>query len=79
MIEPASKACPCCGGQLHVIGEDVSRRLHKVPARLRVLVTRRPKYACRTCEKTGADEVAGVIQAPAPARQDQDRLPGLAR
>ena len=24
--------------------------------------------ACRTCEKTGADEVAGIIQAPAPAR-----------
>jgi hypothetical protein len=26
-IEPPSKACPCCGGELHVIGEDVSKRL----------------------------------------------------
>ena len=55
MIEPESKACPCCGGDLHVIGEDVSERLDKVPAKLRVIVTRRPKYACRSCEKTGAD------------------------
>jgi transposase len=40
----------------------------KIPAKVRVIVTRRPKYACRTCEKTGADDVAGIIQAPAPAR-----------
>jgi transposase len=68
VIEPESKTCPCCGGDLHAIGEDVSKRLDKVPAKVRVIVTRRPKYACRTCEKTGADEVVGIIQAPAPAR-----------
>jgi transposase len=27
VIEPESKACPCCGGELHVIGEDTSKRL----------------------------------------------------
>ena len=75
VIEPESKACPCCGGDLHVIGEDVSKRLDKVPAKVRVIVTRRPKYACRTCEKTGADEVAGIIQAPAPARLIEGGLP----
>jgi len=32
-----------------------------VPSQLRVLVVRRPKYACRTCEDV-------VVQAPAPAR-----------
>jgi hypothetical protein len=32
-----------------------------------VIVTRRPKYACRSCEKTGADEVTGIIQALATA------------
>jgi hypothetical protein len=63
VIEPESKMCPCCGGELHAIGEDVSKRLDKVPAKVRVIVTRRPKYACRTCERTGADEVAGIIQA----------------
>jgi hypothetical protein len=31
--------------------------------------------ACRTCEKTGADEVAGIIQAPAPARLVEGGLP----
>jgi transposase len=75
VIEPESKACPCCGGELHVIGEDTSKRLDKVPAKVRVIVTRRPKYACRSCEKTGADTVAGVIQAPAPARLIEGGLP----
>jgi transposase len=75
VVEPASKSCPCCGGALHVIGEDVSKRLDKQPAKLTVIVTKRPKYACRDCEKTGADEVAGIIQAPAPARLIEGGLP----
>ena len=40
-----------------------------------MIVTRRPKYACRTCEKTGADEIAGIVQAPAPARSIAGGLP----
>jgi transposase len=68
VIEPEAKACPCCGGALHVIGEDVSERLDKVPARLRVIVTRRPKYACRSCTD-------GVVQAPAPHRLIEGGLP----
>jgi transposase len=75
VIEPASTACPCCNGELHKIGEDVSKRLDKVPAKVRVIVTRRPKYACRTCEKTGADDVAGILQAPAPAHLIEGGLP----
>src|SRR5947207_6046766 len=75
VVEPESKACPCCGGELHAIGEDTSKRLDKVPAKVRVIVTRRPKYACRSCEKTGADTVAGVIQAAAPARLIEGGLP----
>ena len=68
VIEPEAKVCPCCGGKLHVIGEDVSERLDKIPARLRVLVTRRPKYACRSCTD-------GVVQAPAPNRLIPGGLP----
>lgn len=75
VIEPENKACPCCGEQMHVIGEDVSKRLDAVPAQYRVVETRRPKMACRSCEKKGADEVAGVIQAPAPARLIVGGLP----
>lgn len=58
VIEPASLTC-ACGGCLHCIGEDVSERLDIVPAQFRVIVTRRPKYACRSCTD-------GVVQAPAP-------------
>jgi transposase len=75
VIEPENKACPCCGGALHVIGEDVSKRLDVVPAQLRVIETPRPKFACRSCENNGADNVAGVVQAPAPARLIVGGLP----
>lgn len=59
VIEPASTLCPCGCGQMAKIGEDISERLDIVPAQLRVLVTRRPRYACRRC--SGA-----VVQAHAP-------------
>jgi transposase len=59
---------PVMGAILHRIGEDVSERLDVVPAQFRVLVTRRPKYACRACEE-------GVTQAPAPARLIEGGLP----
>ena len=36
---------------MHAIGADVSERLDVIPAQFRVLVTRRPKYACRACEE----------------------------
>jgi transposase len=76
VIEPEGGAvCPCCGGALHVIGEDMSKRLDKVPATVRVIVTRRPKYACRSCEKHGSDVIAGIIQAPAPPRLIEGGLP----
>lgn len=42
VIEPQSKACPCCCGQLHKIGEDVCELLDVVPAVLRVLRLIRP-------------------------------------
>jgi transposase len=36
---------------MHVIGEDAAERLDVIPAQYRVIVTHRPKYACRTCEE----------------------------
>ena len=68
LVDISDKACPCCKGVLHRIGEDVSERLDIVPAQFRVLVVRRPKYACRTCED-------GVVQAPAPARLIEGGVP----
>ena len=49
VVEPDSIFCPCGCGEMTRIGEDVSERLDLIPAQLRVLVTRRPKYACRRC------------------------------
>lgn len=68
VLEPEERTCPCCSGTLHRIGEDVSRRLDVVPAQYRVIVTRRPKYACRACEGT-------VVQAPARPRLIEGGLP----
>ena len=50
VVDIDDKACPCCGGALHQIGEDVAERLDVVPTTFRVLVTRRPRYGCRSCE-----------------------------
>jgi len=59
-IDIDERVCPCCGGALHVIGETVSEMLDFVPAQLRVLRIRRPKYGCRAC--------GTIHQAAAPER-----------
>jgi transposase len=68
VIEPEDRVCPCCGGTMHLIGEDRSQRLDVIPAQYQVIVTRRPKYACRSCQ-------SAVVQAPAPARLIEGGLP----
>ena len=51
VIEPEIPA-ECLGLTKTKIGEDVSERLDVVPARFRVIVTRRPKYAFRDADGT---------------------------
>jgi transposase len=68
VVDIEDHTCPCCGKALHRIGEDTGERLDIVPAQFRVLVVRRPKYACRGCENV-------VVQAPAPARLIEGGLP----
>jgi len=60
VVEIGAEACPCCGGLLHLIGESVSEMLDHVPAQLRVVRIRRPKYGCRSC--------GAIHQAQAPER-----------
>ena len=67
VIEPDDKICPC-GAERHVIGEDVTERLDVIPAKFQVIVTRRPKYGCRSCEEN-------ILQAPAPAHIITGGLP----
>lgn len=61
VIDVETKVCRCCGGTLHLIGEDRAEMLDYVPAHFRVRLIRRPRYACRACEEV-------VVQAPAPER-----------
>lgn len=68
VVDIDDHACPCCGNALHRIGEDTGERLDIVPAQFRVLVIRRPKYACRACENV-------VVQAAAPARLIEGGVP----
>jgi transposase len=68
VIEPETASCPCCGGGMHVIGEEKSERLDVIPAQHRILVTRRPKYGCRAC-------AGAVVQAQAPERLIRSGLP----
>jgi transposase len=68
VISPKSTTCPCCNRGMHQIDETVSKRLDVQPIQYRIVVTRRPKYACRACE-------GAIVQAPAPARLVEGGLP----
>ena len=61
VLAPEATACPCCQGPLAGIGVDAAERLDVIPAQFRVIVTKRPKLACRACPGV-------VLQAAAPAR-----------
>jgi len=55
---PAESVCPDCGGNLRLLGEDVSEMLEYVPAQFQVIRQLRPKLCCTSCER--------IVQAPAP-------------
>jgi transposase len=68
VIEPGHRVCSCGCTDMVKIGEDRSERLDIIPARFQVIVTIRPRYACRRCD-------GGVLQAVAPARLIEGGLP----
>lgn len=59
VLDPGT-CCPDCGGDLRLVGEDVSEMLDMVMAQLKVLEIARLKKSCRRCEK--------MVQDPAPSR-----------
>ena len=69
-LAPAETKCACCNKPMHVIGEETSERLDVIPAQYRVIVTHRPKLACRACER--------IMQAPAPEHLIKSGLPSEA-
>lgn len=58
--EPKQKACPDCGGQLRLLGEDVTEVLEYVPASFKVIQEVRPKMSCGCCSR--------IVQEPASSR-----------
>ena len=58
-IPEEEKTC-VCGCQLTRIGEERSEQLHIEPAKLKVIVNVRPKYACKKCEGTSDENKPAV-------------------
>jgi transposase len=59
---PDQRVCKRCGKETVVIGYEESFELHVEPAKYFVLVTKREKRACHSCEDLG------VVSAPLPPR-----------
>lgn len=58
--DPGPTTCACCGGELKVLGEDVSERLEYIPGHFKRLRIHRTKRACPSCPSEG------VFTQPAP-------------
>jgi transposase len=59
VVHPAPSTCPCCGGPLRKLGEDITETLEQVPAQWKVIQHVREKFSCRKCE--------AITQPPAPS------------
>ena len=58
VVIPAPAACPCCGGRLAKLGEDITETLEVVPRQWKVIQSVRERFSCRSCE--------AITQPPAP-------------
>jgi transposase len=58
VVLPSPTACPCCGGKLSKLGEDITETLEIEPIKWKVIQTVRERFSCRSCET--------VTQPPAP-------------
>jgi transposase len=58
-LDPGT-CCADCGGDLRVVGEDVSELLDMIAAQMKVVQIARIKKSCRRCER--------MVQEPAPSR-----------
>jgi transposase len=59
VVYPVPQSCPCCGGPLSKLGEDVTETLEHQPAQWKVIQHVREKFSCRRCE--------AITQPPAPS------------
>jgi transposase len=66
-LDPGT-CCPDCGGDLRLIGEDVSEILDMIAAQMKVVEIARLKKSCRRCEK--------MVQVAAPSRPIEGSMAG---
>jgi transposase len=59
IVYSGPSSCPCCGGALHKLGEDVTETLELIPRQWKVIQHVREKFSCRSCET--------ITQPPAPS------------
>jgi transposase len=66
-LDPGT-CCPDCGGDLRLVGEDVSEMLDMIAAQMKLVQIARLKKSCRRCEK--------MVQVPAPSRPIDGSMAG---
>ena len=71
------KPCPCCGKMRQRIGQEVSEKLDYVPAKVKVIQTVRPKYACRDCDAAGHGAQIAIAELPSSPIEKGLAAPGL--
>lgn len=64
-IYESEKVC-ACGAELSRIGEEVCEKLDYIPAKIQVIRTIRPKYACKSCEGVESEGPTVKIAPPPP-------------
>ena len=65
---PEAEMVCTCGHRRHIIGQEVSRELHHIPAQLYIDVHVQNVYGCRYCEAHGDGSETVIATAPKPKR-----------
>jgi transposase len=71
------KPCPCCGKMRTCIGQEISEKLDYVPAKVKVIQTIRPKYACCDCDAQGDGAQIAIAELPSSPIEKGLAAPGL--
>ena len=56
MVYSAPAACPCCGGALHKLSEDITESLELVPRQWKVVQRVREKFSCLGRDNQGENK-----------------------
>jgi transposase len=76
-LPESEKPCPCCGKMRQKIGEEISEKLDYVPAKIKVIQTVRPKYACKDCDAAGHGAQIAIAELPSSPIEKGLAAPGL--